>query len=127
MNINVNRPVIIREDDYELLRPYISKSSNAAPEMSLAAELGRAQVVKKDQFPADVVRINSKVLIKDDENGTTRAFYIVMPQHADIKNNKVSILSPIASALIGYKQGEVVDWHVPAGLKRFKIVEVTNE
>jgi len=127
MNINANRPVIIREDDYELLKPYISRSHNAVPEMSLAAELGRAMVVKKDQFPADVVRINSKILIQDEENGATREFYIVMPQYADIKSNKVSILSPVASALIGYIKGEIIDWQVPAGLKRFRIVEVTNE
>lgn len=127
MNINVNRPVIIREDDYELLKPYISKSRNAIPEMSLAAELGRALVVKKDKFPVDVVRINSKIVILDEEIGSTREFYIVMPQHADIKKNKVSILSPIASALIGYVKGDVIDWQVPAGLKRFRIVEVNNE
>ena len=127
MNAKSNRPVIIREDDYELLKPYISRSRNAIPEMSLAAELGRAKVVKKDAFPKNVVRINSRILIRDEENATAREFTIVMPQHADIKQNKISIISPIASALIGFSEGEVIDWQVPLGLKRFKIIKVSNE
>lgn len=126
MNLNEKTPVIIREDDYELLRQFMNKSGSAAGEMSLSAELGRAIIVKKDAFPPHAIRINSKVSILDEESGTMRELFIVMPQHANIKENKVSIISPIGSALIGFRKGEIVQWEVPAGLKTFKIIDVEN-
>lgn len=127
MNLNENIPVVIHEDDFELLRSFINRSGTAAKEMSLSAELCRAVVVKKDAFPPNTIRMNSKVTILDQQNGTEREICIVMPQHAAIKENKVSILSPIGTALIGFRSGETVQWVVPAGLKQIKITAVKNE
>ncbi len=126
MNLNKNIPVIIREDDYALLKPFLSKSADTTEEMSLSAELNRAIVVKKDAFPPHAIRISSEVKIREQETGTTSTFRIVMPSQANIKENKVSILSPIGSALIGFTKGEIVQWEVPAGLKKFEIIEVKN-
>lgn len=127
MNLNQNIPVIIREDDYLMLKPFFTKNAKAKNEMSLSAELSRAVVVKKYAFPAHVIRMNSKVEILDEQTGVSRTVCIVLPQHANIKENKVSILSPIGTALIGISKGETVQWQVPAGLKKFKIVDVENE
>jgi len=127
MNLNKNNPVIIQEEDYQLLRHLMTKSATSDDEMSLAAELGRAIIVKKDAFPIHAIRLNSRVEILDEETGLTRCLYIVMPANANIKENKVSILSPIAAALFGFRKGETVQWKVPAGLKKFKINDVQNE
>jgi regulator of nucleoside diphosphate kinase len=94
MNLNKNIPVIIREDDYALLKPFLGRSSVNVDEMSLSAELSRAIVVKKDAFPPHAIRISSEVKILDQESGTTSTFQIVMPNQANIKESKVSILSP---------------------------------
>jgi regulator of nucleoside diphosphate kinase len=127
MNLNKNIPVIIREDDYDLLKPYFTRSGMVPDEMSLSAELGRASIVKKNKFPAHAIRINSRVQILDQETGASRDLCIVMPQDANIKENKVSIISPIGAALIGFRKGDTVQWEVPAGLKQFRITEVHNE
>jgi regulator of nucleoside diphosphate kinase len=127
MNLNKNIPVIMQEEDYQLLRPLMAKSAASDDEMSLAAELGRAIVVKKDAFPKHAIRLNSRVEISDEETGLTRSLYIVMPANANIKENKVSILSPIGAALFGFRKGETVQWKVPAGLKKFRINDVQNE
>jgi regulator of nucleoside diphosphate kinase len=50
----------------------------------------------------------------------------VLPQQADIKKKKISVLAPIGTALIGFRKGRKVSWNVPAGKKDFKIMEVTN-
>jgi regulator of nucleoside diphosphate kinase len=50
----------------------------------------------------------------------------VMPEQADIGQQKVSILSPMGTALIGFRKGEEVLWQVPAGMKRFRILDVVN-
>ena len=51
-------------------------------------------------------------------------FQIVYPEHADLKDHKISIFSPIATALIGYKVGDEVEWIVPSGLTQLRIDEI---
>jgi len=51
---------------------------------------------------------------------------LVLPEKADLGSGKVSVMAPIGVALLGYRQGEEISWQVPAGKKRFKIVEVRN-
>jgi regulator of nucleoside diphosphate kinase len=54
------------------------------------------------------------------------AITIVLPQKADIKQKKVSVLAPIGTALIGFRKGQKVSWEVPAGKKDFMIMDVKN-
>jgi regulator of nucleoside diphosphate kinase len=51
---------------------------------------------------------------------------IVMPPHADIKQRKISILTPMAAALIGFRKDDEIEWKMPSGLKKYKILEVTS-
>jgi regulator of nucleoside diphosphate kinase len=51
---------------------------------------------------------------------------IVLPDKANIKERKISIMSPVGTALIGFRQGENVKWQVPSGRKTFTILEVNN-
>ena len=51
-------------------------------------------------------------------------FQIVYPNQANIRENKISILSPIATALIGYKVGDEIEWIIPAGLTKIRIDEI---
>ena len=52
---------------------------------------------------------------------------IVTPDRANIKEKKISIMAPIGTALIGFRQGQKVKWKVPAGYKMFTILEVSND
>ncbi len=119
-------PVVITEHDYNLLMPYINGTIAAGDEMTLAAELGRAVIVKEEAFPPHGIRINSKVSVLDLGTNRVLEFSLVMPQHADMRQNKVSILTPMGAALIGFRKAEEVAWRVPAGLKRFRILDVVN-
>jgi len=119
-------PVVMTEEDYNLLKPYISRLPDKGNDMSLASELHRAVIVKKEAFPPHTVRLNSKVSVLDLETQKVMAFTIVMPKHADIRQHKVSILTPMGTALIGFRKEEEVQWQVPAGLKRFRILDVSN-
>jgi regulator of nucleoside diphosphate kinase len=120
-------PVVIMEEDYNLLRPFVNRMPDKTSEMSLAAELHRAVVVKKDAFPPHTVRLNSKVTVMDLDTQKKMVFTIVMPQYADIKQQKISVLTPMGTALIGFRKEEEVQWKVPAGMKRFRIVDVVND
>jgi len=52
---------------------------------------------------------------------------IVTPDRANIKEKKISIMAPIGTALIGFRQGQKVKWKVPSGNKMFTILEVSND
>ncbi len=126
MNNTVSSPILIGEDDFNLLRTICGKLPNSDQEMSLANEMKRATVLKPEELPADVVRLNSRVTVLDLETQKVREFTIVMPASADMKLNKISIVSPIGTALLGYRKASEVEWKVPAGMKRFRILDVVN-
>lgn len=114
------------EEDYQLLKRF-AQHAPIDDEMSLAYELNRAIIVKKEAFPANAVRLNSRVSVLDLETNKIMEFTVVMPHEADIQQRKISVLTPMGTALIGFRKAEEVRWKVPAGLKRFKILDVVNK
>ncbi len=123
---NDNNPVVLCEEDYKKLTDLMNfnNAPKADHEMTLAHEVARAVVVKDEAFPAHTIRINSAVRIVDMDTNKEKDFQLVMPSDADIKTKKISILSPMAAAIIGFKVGDIVSWKMPSGLKKLKIVEV---
>ncbi len=120
-------PVILPESDLPLLkRLAASQGVYADNEMSLMHEIKRAIIVKNSAFPSNTVRINSNVKILNLETEETSVFTIVIPQSADIKSKKVSVLTPMGTALIGFREGDLISWKMPNGMKHFKILEVDN-
>jgi regulator of nucleoside diphosphate kinase len=87
----------------------------------LDEELERAEVVKPEEIPPDVITMNSTFRLKDLESGEEIAYTLVFPGKAESSNGKISVLAPIGIAVLGYRVGDMVEWHVPAGLKRFKV------
>lgn len=126
MKNNTNTAVVLSEEDFELLKSFVTPSANDDNPMSLAYELSRAKVVKKDQVPEGQVRINSKVTIEDVASKAKTTVTIVHPSDADIKQQKISVLTPIGSALIGLKINDEVEWKMPVGLRKYVILEVNN-
>jgi len=127
----LNNQLVLMKDDYNLLKTYlINRSGKTSFDRqnaeNLFAELKKAKLVSKDEFPADVVRLNSTVRIKPDDKDYVMELTIVTPDKADSKERKISIMSPIGTALIGFRQGRNVKWQVPSGKKTFTILEVNN-
>jgi regulator of nucleoside diphosphate kinase len=91
---------------------------------ALAGELARAKVMSRARLPASVVAMNSAVRLRDPETGEEETYTLVFPEEADIDENKLSVLAPVGTALLGYRAGDVVEWPVPAGLRRFRIEAV---
>jgi regulator of nucleoside diphosphate kinase len=124
--------LVLTKDDYKLLTSYAKGGGNKTSfdrrnAEDLQTELKRAKLVNKDDFPPDVVRLNSRVKIKSESTGKVMEFILVTPDKADIKRNKISVMAPIGTALIGFRQGQKVKWQIPAGKTTFTIVEVINK
>jgi len=90
----------------------------------LEGELNRGKVVKAKEIPKGVITMNSKVRLKDLDTQEEVIYWLVFPGDADPDQNKISILAPIGTALIGYQVGDVIEWKVPAGLRKLKVLEV---
>ena len=124
-------PVILLKNDFEILNGYVKNLQGMQVNekenfRKLYAEIKKAQVVEVENFPEDVVRLDSTVVIKDLQTKRDMTITIVLPQKADIKQKKVSVLAPIGTALIGFRKGQKVSWDVPSGTKEFKIMDVDN-
>ena len=66
-----------------------------------------------EDLPKDVITMNSKILII--MNGNEGEVTLVYPQEADLIEDKISILSPIGTAILGYREGDTIEWAVPSG------------
>lgn len=91
---------------------------------NLLNELKYAKVVEPDEIPDDVVTMNSVVKISFLNTNKTIKFQIVYPDQANMKENRISILSPVATALIGYRVSDEIEWIVPSGLTKLRIDEI---
>jgi transcription elongation GreA/GreB family factor len=60
----------------------------------------------------------------EDEEGSVSSFTIVGEDEADVKNNRISWLSPLAKALLGSKVGDTVTWERPAGTTTLEVLEI---
>lgn len=126
------KKLIINRLDYARIRKCIYdakqfKSISNAEAEKLITELDSADIVDPEAIPSNVVTMNSIVkLIFLDSNKQVQ-FQIVYPEMANVKENKISIFSPIATALIGYQVGDEIEWIVPAGLTKIKIDEIVYQ
>ena len=127
----IKNTLLLAKEDYaiimENLRSGISKITfNRHEAEELEAELKKAKLVSKQNLPDDVVGLNSAVTIRDEKDGRIIHLTVVPPTNADIKQQKISVMSPIGTALIGYQKGRTISWRVPAGRRSFVILDVKN-
>lgn len=125
----VNNEIFIAHEDYEILNNYVRPAvsfdrGNAA---LLLKEIKNATIIKKNELPLDVIRLNSKVIVKEESKNKLIELVLVVPEKADIHQKRVSVFAPIGVALIGFKQGEKVNCSTPSGNKSFTILEVCNK
>ena len=92
--------------------------------VDLKGELERAVVVRPEEVPPTVVTLNSRVRLRNVDTGEVGEYTLVLPGSADFREGRVSVLAPVGTALLGQQEGDVVEWVVPAGRKRYRIEAV---
>lgn len=91
----------------------------------LKALLATARIIDESQLNTETVQILNKVTIKNLDNGAEIAYTLVSDGEANLKQNKISINTPIAKGLMGRKVGDVVEVQTPGGVKNFEIINIT--
>jgi len=82
------------------------------------------QVVDPSQSHSETIAFGATVTLTNMDTDDTLCYQIVGPDEADIKVNRISYLSPIARALIGKREGDVVKVQIPKGLIEVEVSEV---
>ena len=86
--------------------------------------LSNARIIDESRLSTDSVQILNRVTIKNLKNGAQMAYTLVSDSEANLKQNKISINTPIAKGLMGKKVGDVVEVQTPGGIVSFEIVEI---
>ena len=91
----------------------------------LKEKVTNARVIDESKLSTDTVQLLSKVKVENQANKMVMQFTIVGENEADFSKGLLSASTPIGKALIGHAKGEVVEAHVPSGIMKFKILDIS--
>ncbi|WP_176036031.1 nucleoside diphosphate kinase regulator [Brucella tritici] len=121
--------IVVSEIDYERLMGLATNVSERLEEIAeeLMVELDRAKVVPAKRLPQNVIQMGSTVEFRSND-GQERRVTLVYPGEADIAQGKISILTPIGTALIGLAPGQSISWTARDGKQHeLNVLSVSNE
>ncbi|CDX45415.1 GreA/GreB family elongation factor [Mesorhizobium sp. SOD10] len=103
--------ILVSAADHGRLSSLARAFLDRVPDMAedLLAEMDRARVATEAAMPADVVRMGSTVTLQHPEGGI-QTVTLVYPAEADIAERRISVLTPLGTALIGARAGGTVSW-----------------
>ncbi len=132
MEARDQRPIVVTRPDLERLRLLIetARTRRRWEEihlLALADELESAEVVEPDLVPPDVVTMRSRVRVLDMVSGQAATYTICFPSEANLEAGRLSVLAPIGTALLGYREGDVVKWPVPGGVRVLKLEKLEHQ
>jgi regulator of nucleoside diphosphate kinase len=124
-----NKTIYISKDDARQLRELldVDKGMDHFEQnnlQELETELNRGTLVDPGDVPQDVITMNSTVHLLDLDTEEEMICTLVYPDDADIDQNRISVLAPIGTAMLGRRVGDTFEWKVPAGLRRLKVNEI---
>jgi regulator of nucleoside diphosphate kinase len=125
----LTNPIYITQADKEKLSKLIEESKYNEAKTNiylkkLEAEINRAIIKSVAQLPTNIVIMNSNVLLEVD--GFEEEATLVYPEHANVLKNKISVLSPLGTAILGYEEGSEIEWEVPNGKIKILVKKVNQ-
>lgn len=121
---------VISNTDYTTLRSLIVNCPQHLKTKEIGQlmdELNKAEVVNDKKLGRDVIKLNSQFEAEDLATNKTWKLMLTLPTEANLKEQKISVFSPLGVALIGFKKGMTIQWALPGGMKKIKIVDVVNQ
>ncbi|MBI29300.1 MAG: transcription elongation factor GreA [Pelagibacteraceae bacterium] len=90
----------------------------------LESIIAQAEVIDVSKLSGKEIKFGATVSVIEEESGQKSTYQIVGESESDIQNNKLSISSPLARALIGREKGSMVEFKSPKGIKTYSIKSV---
>jgi len=129
LEVTNQRMVLITDFDLKRLRQLIaswrrSDFSRRNDLQELEEELNRGLLVEPHDIPRDVITMNSIAFLLDLDTGEKFTYTLVFPEDADLHQNKISVLAPIGTAMLGYRVGDTFEWKVPDGIRHLRVMGI---
>ncbi|AEA43126.1 GreA/GreB family elongation factor [Fluviicola taffensis] len=122
--------IILDKKEYELIKALIHPISESTSLMNscisrLREELKTAELFTNGaDFPQDVIRLNSIVDVNTPFG--IMKIQLVLPENSNSEQKRISILTPMGSALIGYAEKDKIMWEFPNGTHEVEILKVSH-
>lgn len=124
--------LIIEKKEYVLLKRILNISSYAKDFDTQRAikclndNLKNAQILDEEDVPKDVIRFNSNILVEFNEN-LNKHLHLVIPANKNIKENKISVITPLGALLFGCGEGDVLHEKLGSGIQHLQIKKVIQD
>jgi len=121
---------IVKESDYSTIKNIINNLTPAQKTKEVGQLMNELELAKKvpdNKIPKGIIQLNSYFEVEVGQPAQIIKMTMVIPKNADLAQNKMSLFSPLSVALIGFKEGASVDWVLPGGLRKLKILKVENQ
>jgi regulator of nucleoside diphosphate kinase len=126
-----DRQIEISEPNARVLRGLLSARNGATHDQEhlddLRVELDRAIVLDPSRLSPGVVTMYAAIRVRDLESGHRQELTLVSPNEANVSAGRISVLAPLGTAVLGYRQGDVVERVMPGGLRRLLIEQVRQQ
>lgn len=126
----MNQPTIYitskdKEKLWEVIQTAKHTNYRGSPYLKmLTDEIAKAQVVDPQEVPPNVITLNSMVKLIDKETNDEMIYTLVFPEEANVSEGKISVLAPIGTAMLGYKEGDTFEWDTPGGKRSIYVKKI---
>ncbi|WP_426485934.1 GreA/GreB family elongation factor [Flavobacterium sp. 2] len=121
----MSQNIILTTGTYDLIKDHVRrKKVTPREEELLLGELKHATQILRKNLPEDIVSIDRKVTYKDHINNVEKTILLVGPEKAKVSKNKISVLSDEGIAMVGYKEGDIIEWPAKKGNLKLEILKV---
>ena len=125
------KKIYISSDDHralsKIVNDFILSGGKVYPGIQkLKQELDRADVLDPAAIPAGTVTLNSLVQLRDMDTGELEEWILTMPEHANPDKKRISILAPIGTGILGFSEGDEIEWETPGGVRDLKVEKVQH-
>jgi regulator of nucleoside diphosphate kinase len=129
--LSIQRSIVVAEADARRLRGLLAARRQSTAHdgehlRQLELELERAVLVSAHAVPPEVVTMDSAVSVLDLASGESHDYTLVYPAEADPSAGRISVLAPLGTALLGYREGDELEWKMPGGVRRLRIESVRS-
>lgn len=116
---------IFTKDDFKTLKSITSSHQsniNLKELNSMNAILATAQILEQEKASEKFIKLNAKFEVLDEASNNSLKLMLTLPHQTNIKENKISVFSPLGFALIGQIEGNLLECKLPNGIKKLKVL-----
>jgi regulator of nucleoside diphosphate kinase len=119
-----DKTIYITKFDIERLEKLLDEPRRVHDLDKLEEEMDRCEIVDSRKISPHVVTLNSRVRLCDLDLNKEMIVTLVFPKSANLSEGRLSVASPVGTAILGYAVGDVIEWDVRAGTKKIRIEEI---